>query len=128
MLKRNQRTFILDKIKGWIMLAILGGGILAFIIWFYQETGEDFWLYAWSIVTAFTVFMNMFYARLIVPLFNKQTPLEVGELREKTFELIGLYEKCPVYRNSRETIPDHRQMGQSPDGRCRCQRSVSFPF
>ena len=81
--KTTLKTFILDKIKGWIMMAVLGGGILAFIIWFYQETGEQFWLYAWAIVTVFTIFMNMFYARLIVPLFNKQSPLEAGELRDK---------------------------------------------
>lgn len=81
--KTTIKTFILDKVKGWIMMAIIGGAILAFIIWFYQETGEQFWLYAWAIVTVFTIFMNMFYARLIVPLFNKQTPLDTGELREK---------------------------------------------
>ena len=77
------KTFILDKIKGWIMMAILGGGILAFIIWFYHKTGSSFWLYTWALITVFTVFMNMFYARLIVPLFNKQIPLENGELRNR---------------------------------------------
>ncbi|WP_353778568.1 M48 family metalloprotease [Winogradskyella sp. 3972H.M.0a.05] len=81
--KTTKTTFITDKIKGLLMSAIIGGGILALIIWFYQLTGNQFWLYAWGIVTAFTLFMNMFYARLIVPLFNKQTPLEAGELREK---------------------------------------------
>ena len=81
--KTTIKTFILDKVKGWIMMAIIGGAILAFIIWFYQETGEQFWLYAWAVVTVFTIFMNMFYARLIVPLFNKQTPLDTGELRDK---------------------------------------------
>ena len=79
--KTTIKTFILDKIKGWIMMAIIGGGILAFIVWFYQKTGTSFWLYTWALVTVFTVFMNMFYARLIVPLFNKQAPLEDGELR-----------------------------------------------
>ncbi|WP_417199487.1 M48 family metallopeptidase [Bizionia sp.] len=81
--KTTKSTFILDKLKGLLMMAILGGGILALIIWFYQVTGTSFWLYAWGLVTGFTVFMNMFYARLIVPLFNKQTPLETGELRNK---------------------------------------------
>lgn len=81
--KTTKKTFLLDKIKGWFMMAILGGGILALIIWFYQVTGPYFWLYAWALVTVFTVFMNMFYARLIVPLFNKQTPLEAGDLRDK---------------------------------------------
>jgi STE24 endopeptidase len=81
--KTTLKTFILDKIKGWLMMAAVGGGILALIIWFYEVTGKHFWLYAWALVTVFTVFMNMFYSKLIVPLFNKQTPLEAGTLRDK---------------------------------------------
>ena len=81
--KTTKTTFLLDKLKGLLIMAIIGGGIIALIIWFYQITGNQFWLYAWGIVTIFSVFMNMFYSRLIVPLFNKQTPLEEGELRNK---------------------------------------------
>ncbi|MCF6294087.1 MAG: M48 family metallopeptidase [Flavobacteriaceae bacterium] len=81
--KSTKKTFVLDKIKGLLMMAIIGGGILALIVWFYEFTGNLFWLYAWVTVAAFTLFMNMFYSRLIVPLFNKQTPLEEGELRNK---------------------------------------------
>ncbi len=84
--KTTVKTFILDKIKGWLMMVILGGGILALIIWFYQVTGNHFWLYAWGLVAVFTLFMNMFYSKLIVPLFNKQTPLEAGNLRDKISE------------------------------------------
>jgi STE24 endopeptidase len=79
--KTSKKTFWLDKLKGWFMMIILGGLILTAIIWFYQTSGNYFWLYAWALVTIFTVFMNMFYSRLIVPLFNKQTPLESGTLR-----------------------------------------------
>lgn len=81
--KTTHKTFFLDKLKGWIMGAIIGGILLAVIIWFYQSAGKNFWLYAWGIITAFTVFMNLFYARLIVPLFNKQTPLDEGSLRSQ---------------------------------------------
>ena len=81
--KTTVKTFFLDKIKGWLMMAIVGGGILALIIWFYQITGDQFWLYAWALVAVFTLFMNMFYSKLIVPLFNKQAPLEAGDLRDK---------------------------------------------
>lgn len=81
--KTTISTFILDKLKGWLMAAILGGGVLSLIIWFYESTGSNFWLYAWGIVIIFSVFLNMFYARLIVPLFNKQTQLEEGSLRSK---------------------------------------------
>ncbi|UKM63536.1 M48 family metallopeptidase [Flavobacteriaceae bacterium GSB9] len=81
--KTTLKTFILDKIKGWLMMAILGGGILALIVWFYQTAGSYFWLYAWGLVAVFTLFMNMFYSKLVVPIFNKQKPLEDGELRDK---------------------------------------------
>jgi STE24 endopeptidase len=81
--KTTKKTFVLDKLKGLLMMAILGVSIVSLVIWFYQITGDKFWLYAWGIVTVFTVFMNMFYSRLIVPMFNKQTPLEDGELRNK---------------------------------------------
>ncbi|MBT8285718.1 MAG: M48 family metallopeptidase [Flavobacteriaceae bacterium] len=81
--KTTKKLFFLDKVKGWMMLAILGGGILSVVIWFFQWAGSDFWLYAWGLIAVFTVFMNLFYSRLIVPLFNKQTPLEEGSLKEK---------------------------------------------
>lgn len=81
--KTTRKTFILDKLKGWLMGAGIGGILMGAIIWFYQATGTDFWLYAWGIVTVSTVLINLFYARLIVPLFNKQTPLEEGSLRSE---------------------------------------------
>lgn len=81
--KTTKKTFILDKLKGWLILALLGGGILAMVIWFFQWAGTDFWVYAWVVIAVFTVFMNLFYSRLIVPLFNKQTLLVQGSLKEK---------------------------------------------
>ena len=80
--KTTVKTFFIDKIKGFIMMIIVGGGLLALIMWFYEITGKYFWVYAWALISIFTLAMNMFYAKLIVPLFNKQTPLEPGELRD----------------------------------------------
>lgn len=76
------KTFILDKLKSWLMAAILGGGILAFIIWIYGATGSWFWFIAWMAISGFSIFMSLFYSNIIVPLFNKQTPLEAGALRD----------------------------------------------
>jgi STE24 endopeptidase len=90
--KSTKKTFWLDKIKGIFLMAILGGGILALIIWFYQKTGVNFWVYAWVLVAVFSLFMNLFYVKLIVPIFNKQTPLEDGELKfeiEKYAQKVG---------------------------------------
>lgn len=81
--KTTKKTFFLDKLKSWGMMIVLGGGILALIIWFYQFAGDNFWWYAWILVAVFSIFLNMFYARLIVPLFNKQSPLQEGSLRQK---------------------------------------------
>ncbi len=84
--RTSVKTFILDKVKGWILGVIIGGGILALVTWIYLLTGSWFWLVAFGALTFFSVFMTMFYSNLIVPLFNKQTPLEVGSLREKIEE------------------------------------------
>ncbi|PQJ81992.1 M48 family metallopeptidase [Polaribacter glomeratus] len=90
--KSTKKIFWLDKLKGWLMSIVLGGGILSLIIWFYQFAGENFWIYAWVLVAVFSLLINLFYAKLIVPLFNKQTPLEDGELKsaiEKYAQKVG---------------------------------------
>ncbi len=80
--KTTVKTYILDKLKGWILSAIIGGGLLSLIIYLYYLDPQWFWFYAWCVVIAFSIFMNMFYSVLIVPLFNKQKPLEDGELKD----------------------------------------------
>ena len=79
--KTTKQIFWVDKIKGLLMNILLGGAILSLISWFYLLTENNFWIYSWILVTAFSLFLNMFYAKLIVPLFNKQTPLENGALK-----------------------------------------------
>ena len=80
--KTTPKTYVLDKLKGWLLGALIGGGLLALIIFIYLKTGQWFWLYVWLVVSGFSIFMAMFYSSLIVPLFNKQTPLEEGELKQ----------------------------------------------
>lgn len=97
--KTTPGIFVLDTIKGWFLGALIGGGILALIMVIYRNTGTMFWIYAWIVISGFSIFMSMFYSTLIVPLFNKQTPLPEGELRnairdfaEKTgFRLDNIY-------------------------------------
>jgi len=79
--KTTPLTFITDKIKGWLIGALIGGGLLMFIMWAWSETGNWFWLIVMGGLSIFMIFMTMFYSRLIVPLFNKQTPLEDGKLK-----------------------------------------------
>ncbi|MBA4410583.1 MAG: M48 family metallopeptidase [Bacteroidota bacterium] len=79
--KTTPKTFVLDKLKGYMLGAIIGGGLLALIIYIYQLTTTSFWIYSWFVVSGFSVFMVFFYSNLIVPLFNRQTPLPEGELK-----------------------------------------------
>lgn len=79
--KTTKRLFFTDKLKGWLLSIILGGAVMAVILWIYHQTGNLFWIYTWAFIGIFTIFMTLFYSTLIVPLFNKQTPLEEGPLK-----------------------------------------------
>ncbi|HRQ31275.1 MAG TPA: M48 family metallopeptidase [Saprospiraceae bacterium] len=81
--KTTLRTFILDKIKSWLLMIIIGGLVLSLVVWIFEVTGSSFWIWVWLVLSAISIFMSMFYSTLIVPLFNKQKPLEAGSLRDK---------------------------------------------
>jgi len=79
--KTTVKTFIVDKLKGYILTSIIGGLLMGTLLYLILEIGADFWLYFWIIAGVFILFINMFYTSLILPLFNKLTPLEDGELK-----------------------------------------------
>jgi STE24 endopeptidase len=79
--KTTPKTFVLDKLKGYLLGAFIGGGLLSLIIYIYQLTTSDFWIFAWLVISGFSILMVLFYSSLIVPLFNKQTSLPEGELK-----------------------------------------------
>jgi STE24 endopeptidase len=83
------RTFILDRLKGLLLSIIIGAGLLSLIILIYESTGNYFWVIAWVVITFFMIFMSMFYSNLIVPLFNKQKPLDQGPLRDAIEQFAG---------------------------------------
>jgi len=87
--KTTPLLFITDKLKGWLLTVIIGGGLLALIVWFYLLTTVYFWLWAWLLTSVFMVFMAFFYSSLIVPLFNKQQLLEDGELKTQITQYAG---------------------------------------
>ena len=75
------RTYILDKIKGLLLTAALGIPLLAAILLFFQHAGPHAWLYCWAAVTAYMLIVQFIAPTLIMPLFNKFTPLEQGPLK-----------------------------------------------
>lgn len=80
--KMTKKLFFIDTIKSFLLTIIIGWLLVALVVWIYTLDQDNFWLYAWWVVTFFSIFMMMFYSSFIVPLFNKQTPLEEGELRD----------------------------------------------
>jgi STE24 endopeptidase len=79
--KTTPKTFIMDLIKGIGLSLLIGTPLLAGILWFFMYAGDLAWLYAWGAVTAFSLIMQYVAPTWIMPLFNKFTPLEEGELR-----------------------------------------------
>jgi len=87
--RTTRKLYWSDTVKQLLLSCVIGGGLLALVVWFYTWAGPRFWLYAWGAVTLFSLFFSLFYSQLIVPLFNKQTPLEAGSLRDKIQAFAG---------------------------------------
>lgn len=79
--KTTLRTFFADKMKSYFLAAIIGAPLLALLIFLITSIGPSFWIWFSIISALFIVFMNMFYTSLILPLFNRLTPLPDGELK-----------------------------------------------
>ena len=81
--KTTKTVFITDTLKSLLISALLAGVILTAILFIYQNLQEWFWVLAWVLIAGFSLFMFMFGTSLIIPLFNKLTPVEEGELKSK---------------------------------------------
>jgi STE24 endopeptidase len=79
--KTTVRTFVNDKLKGYVLGAVIGGILISVLIYLIQSIGPNFWIWFGLVIAAFILFVNMFYTSLILPLFNKLTPLPDGELK-----------------------------------------------
>ncbi len=79
--KTTVKTFVTDKLKGYLLGGLIGGALLALLIFSINRIGPNFWIWFGIVAAAFILFMNMFYTTLLLPLFNKLTPLGEGELK-----------------------------------------------
>jgi STE24 endopeptidase len=75
------KTFVLDKLKGYLLAAVVGGVLLAALIHLILTIGPGFWIWFSVLAAVFVLFINMFYTSLILPLFNKLTVLPAGDLK-----------------------------------------------
>lgn len=81
--KTTRKIYFSDKVKGYLLSIIIGGGLLAVLIWLVHQMGNSFWWQFWLVSVVFMVFVNVFYTAWILPLFNKLTPLEDNELKSR---------------------------------------------
>ena len=80
--------FVADLAKQTLVGLALGVPLLVALLWLMEQAGAGWWLYAWVVVVAFTVFVQMLVPTVILPLFNKFTPLPEGELAAKVASLL----------------------------------------
>jgi STE24 endopeptidase len=80
--RTTPRTFFLDRVKGLVLALLFGGVLLAAILALFNYAGSYAWLYCWAIVIIFSLAMQYIVPSLIMPLFNKFSPLESGGLKE----------------------------------------------
>ncbi len=92
-------TFVLDTIKGLLLSLVLIGGVFALAIWIFASLGDLAWLYAWIALVLISLFLSFVAPVLILPLFNKFSPLPDGELKDEIisymakqkFKISGLF-------------------------------------
>ncbi|MFP4078027.1 MAG: M48 family metallopeptidase [Bacillota bacterium] len=85
--RSTRKTFFTDRLKSFILGTAFGAFILIGLIWLYETYQSRFILYGFILIFLFTLFLNLFYTRLILPIFSKLTPLEEGELSDKIHAL-----------------------------------------
>jgi len=83
--KMTLKTFFLDKIKSYFLVIIIGGLLITILLVSIIYFSNNFWIYFWIFISLFTVFINLFYTSLILPIFNKLKPLEDGSLKNKIY-------------------------------------------
>jgi STE24 endopeptidase len=88
--RATPRTFIMDRLKGLALAVALGLPLLAAILWIFNTVSHA-WLWAWAVVTGFQLVLTYLAPSLIMPLFNKFTPMPDGELKQ---EIEALGERC----------------------------------
>ena len=82
--KTTYATFFFDKIKGYFLMIIIGAPVLSVILYFFETFPKEYsWIYAWALITIFSLIMQPIFNILIAPMFNKFTPMPEGPLLDK---------------------------------------------
>jgi len=85
--KSTPKLWVTDKIKGTLLAVIIGYPLLWVLLSLVKWVGSTWWIWGFAFVFGFQLLMMVLYPKLIMPLFNKLTPLPDGELRERLMAL-----------------------------------------
>ena len=80
--RTTPRTFVADQLKVVLLAVLLGGPLLAAVLWFFLRTGSTAWIWCWGVTAAFVLLLQFVAPTWILPLFNRFQPLEEGELKD----------------------------------------------
>jgi len=112
--KSTKKLWIVDKIKGMFLGFGLSYLLLALLIWMYRTVSgaspQYWWVAAFVVFFGIQLLMMVLYPKLILPLFNKLTPLEDGELKDR---LMALSHKTGFKANTIEVIDGSKRSGHS---------------
>lgn len=108
--KSTPGLWVMDRIKGIALLFAIGFPLLAALLALVGWTGDAWWMWGFALVFGFQLLMLVLYPKLILPLFNKLTPLPEGELRER---LMALGERTGFRAKTIEVIDGSKRSGHS---------------
>ena len=100
--KTTKKTYVFDKIKQLLLTIVFGGGLIYLLTTLYTHVGNLFYVLTWASIVGIMLLVQMLYVRVIIPMFNKLTPLEEGELKE----LIGDFAKTVGYEVTKISVID----------------------
>ena len=81
-------TFWMDRLKGLVLVLVLGIPLLLLLLWLMESAGSAWWLFAWAVLSLFSFSVNWAYPKFIAPLFNRFEPLGQGEVAERLQALL----------------------------------------
>jgi STE24 endopeptidase len=95
--RTSPKVFVADLAKGYALGLLLGGLVVACVLWIMASAGQRWWVVAWLAWMAFTLLITWAWPRVFAPLFNKFTPLEDQSLRAR---IDALLERCGFHTKS----------------------------
>ncbi len=85
--RQKPLNFFADLGKGLVLSILLGAPLLSGVLWIMMNLGSFWWLWAWGLLSAFSLLTSFIYPTLLAPLFNKFTKIEDGELKDAIYKL-----------------------------------------